>query len=198
MILDRDPVFLEKLELRALEGSRQGYDQVPGLWLKRPGVRQLMSIGIVDKTPTRLGRASIPWRTFPHGSSPPSFPASHHPPTLSPLQAKHQAHSVNPASAKEAAHTARRFSRESKLPKATPSIGKLQMKIVYRLWSRRRTFRAKVLPRLQVLLLDFRHVPSGLISLRLPPKTAAAHPARRHHRRTTHANPRRSETSVLS
>jgi hypothetical protein len=64
LILDRDPVFLRRVEQLALEGKPAEGD-LAGLWLKRPGVRQLMSIGIVDKTVTASWARQYSMANFP-------------------------------------------------------------------------------------------------------------------------------------
>jgi hypothetical protein len=64
VILDRDPAFLRKVEQVALEEKAVEGD-LPGLWLNRPGVRRLMSIGIVDKTPTTSWQRQYSMANFP-------------------------------------------------------------------------------------------------------------------------------------
>jgi len=68
-ILDKEPVFLKNLEEFALESQlagRKGDPVLAGQWLQKPGVRKLMSHGIIEKTLTTAWSRQYSMEDFPH------------------------------------------------------------------------------------------------------------------------------------
>lgn len=63
-ILGRDPDFLERLENIALSWKSET-DNLLDLWLEKPGIRKLMSYGIVEKTLTRAWSQQFSMKNFP-------------------------------------------------------------------------------------------------------------------------------------